>query len=168
MKSGEGPSARERYPPRKPASLHLLCATPHYIVERLKREQALRWCPALQGRVLDVGLEVIEPFGGLFSIISARLAELANEVLVEPILKLVRLRRGHLRIGAVLLPRWIQPSRVLKLSTGCGTRCTRVGSHGTTALNVARASGELAWSYIAACACYNAEVGLRGMWADRE
>lgn len=213
MKSGEGPSAREQYPPRKSASLDLLCATPHYIVERLKREQALRWCPALRGRVLDVGcgfspyrkfltnitsytgieaelrylpdivasslalplpdesvdaavmtevlehlpepldalrelsrvlrpggriyvtvpmtwglhyepndyyrftgwgvahllertgfeLEVIEPFGGLFSIISARLADLANGALVEPMLRLVRLRRGQLRIGAAVL-----------------------------------------------------------------
>lgn len=36
-------------------SLDLLLATPHYIVERAKREQAARWCPRLRGRVVDVG-----------------------------------------------------------------------------------------------------------------
>lgn len=37
------------------AHLDLLLATPHYIVERAKREQAARWCPRLTGHVVDVG-----------------------------------------------------------------------------------------------------------------
>lgn len=35
--------------------IDLLFATPHYIVERMKRDQARRWCPTLAGHVLDVG-----------------------------------------------------------------------------------------------------------------
>ncbi|HLA78487.1 MAG TPA: class I SAM-dependent methyltransferase [Vicinamibacteria bacterium] len=35
--------------------LDLLLATPHYVVERVKREQARRWCPLLSGQVLDIG-----------------------------------------------------------------------------------------------------------------
>lgn len=35
--------------------LDLLLATPHYVVERSKREQARQWCPLLHGHVLDIG-----------------------------------------------------------------------------------------------------------------
>jgi SAM-dependent methyltransferase len=35
--------------------LDLLIATPHYIVERVKRDHARRWCPTLHGHVVDVG-----------------------------------------------------------------------------------------------------------------
>jgi SAM-dependent methyltransferase len=35
--------------------IDLLLATPHYIVERTKREHARRWCPELRGHVVDIG-----------------------------------------------------------------------------------------------------------------
>lgn len=35
--------------------LSLLLATPQYIVEKTKLERARRWCPLLQGHVLDIG-----------------------------------------------------------------------------------------------------------------
>ena len=205
------------------ASLDLLLATPHYIVERTKREQAARWCPRLQGHVIDIGcgfspyrrfltnatayvgvelheryspdvvassvklpfrdhsvdgvvltevlehlpepadglaevrrvlrpggrlyltvpmtwglhyaphdyyrftrwgishlvvkegfdVEEIEPFGGLFTIISARLAELLSTLLLDRPLRALGVERGRLRICAVCMAPFNLPSYYL-------------------------------------------------------
>ena len=49
------PGYHHQVRPRLPADLDLLLATPHYIVERLKRDRAREFCPRLVGHVVDVG-----------------------------------------------------------------------------------------------------------------